>query len=234
MKRSRGVTALAIFLVVLGTLQILGYAASLTLLPGFRSKDLSLLESAQRQSRLSDDRLRAMLSDSNLDPARRQTLEEVARSDSVLNDQMRAMLEFERQRVEYENSEPSMQEARVGLALGFVLLFGAFGVFRLKPWSQAVILGQATLTVLAGLWEAMTLLPQLREVMQTGLTMAQALKMPAWEARMAHLVDFGAAYKFGSLVLGYLVWAGFIFWFFNRESVKRQFGSTPELEFSEK
>ncbi|MBI4598134.1 MAG: hypothetical protein HY737_07040 [Candidatus Omnitrophica bacterium] len=202
MKRSGGVTAWAMVLIVIGALTAAGSLFALAIGP--RALDVYEAQLRQLDSAPTGDQ------PGQLPPEEK---ERALR-------QLRQALESVRQIL----SAPAIRMATAAKsALGSAALIAGIGLLMLQGWARTLAIGQAGASILLGLWE-LFVSPQ-RQIAEQMMAAMNGLVDAATLAQMRQSLQIGQAVGLGVGLLLLLAWNGVIIWFFNRESVKAQFAS---------
>ena len=202
MKRSRGVTAMAILFILWGGLGVAGTVMT----PWLRDMQ-------ERQMTQEMDSFRQTLSKAKGE-------KEAAQNQKI----MRAAEEMFQATKAYSDS-PAM--IFIYSLLSPLLLIGGIGVLRLKAWGRVMVLWTVGASLVEKFWFTIAAAP-LREKAH-GLTfygMSGTLD-PASEKNFLRMVEIAQA---ADPWIGFLIplaWSGFVIWFFNRASVKAQFQHSP-------
>ncbi len=200
MRRSGGVTAVAIVLMLAGILTGGGAVMSLSTGPRVlgaldqRMKQLETLPTGTGQGQITPEQLTKL----------RQRLQEVTQ-------ELRAVME-----------SPAVRISTLLAALmGIAAFMAGLGVLLLKGWARTLAIYQAGLSIPLGLFAAMSS-PQQR-LSQAMLRFYEGLVDPATQQHLQQTMALGQTIGQWVGIIGLLAWNGFLIWFFTRASVKLQF-----------
>ena len=206
-KRSTGVTVIAILLILGGGLESLASALSLALGP-------SLIARQREQMAAALDRLEQEGQGGQASPERVQRVAEI-----------RQFFErFERTVQTSDGAARSLAAKAIGSLsglLGIVALTAGIGILLLKGWARFLVIWQAGLSILCAigtaLWGYAVSLSAVEGLRAIGVAPGMQ------EMSLARGAAIGTV---AMLLLPSLAWNGLLLWFFNRPSVKAQFQRT--------
>lgn len=200
MKRSGGVTAVAIVMMLAGVLTGVGALMSLSAGPRAldaldqRMQQLETLPSGTAQGQMSPERVAQL----------RQRLQEITQ-------ELRAVLESPAVRI----------STFLAALMGIAAFIAGLGVLLLQGWARTLAIFQAGLSIPLGLFAAMYS-PQQR-LSQAMLRFYEGLVDPATQQHLQQTMALGQTIGQWVGIITLLAWNGFLIWFFSRASVKAQF-----------
>lgn len=209
MKRSGGVTAMAVLLIVLGGFGALGMLTSMAVSPR---------RFAQAETQL--DQVQHMLNE-RLDQAVQQgqfTAEQAVSQRQLLRQSVDRLRRFQRALADYARSPQVRLLTWLGLLLNVAAVIAGIGILGLRAWARKTILWQAALSIPLTLWSVSTTARLLRE-----LAPASGTAAPATSLLTGQFIQGTMALGLWTSVVFAVAWNGFLLWWFNRATVAAQF-----------
>jgi len=213
MKRSIGVTALGILLIVSGAIMALSNVAT-----GF-SGEASVRRWAQQADALEAKKAEYL----RQAQTQGQSAEALAQAEAQV-DQAAAVLRRVADATKRLHASPMLAAVCVLSALlGVAALAAGIGVLKLAGWGRSAAIWQAIASVPFGLWSIAVFSPFYRELtaMVSGLTVAAD-----GDAQVQQVMQMGQAAGMWIGIIWLLGWNAFVVWFFNRTSAKAQFSAS--------
>ena len=201
MKRSGGVTAVGIVLIVAGIFSTIGPLISLAIGP--QMVDANIAQMKQGLERLPTGDQAGQISD--------EKKAKIMTNVDQVGQEIRTMMEA-----------PIIKIATLLKAvLGAFALIGGIGILLLQGWARKLIVVQAGSSIVLGLWE-LWLSPQ-RQIAERFVAAMADLVPSAALASLRETMVLGQTVGLGLGLALLLTWNGFIIWFFTRPSTKAQF-----------
>ena len=205
--RSKGVTVLAVVLILAGGFSAVGALASLTI--GGHQLDRVVSVINFQLDRVPIGTGAGQLPKEQLDTIRREIEERFTG--------LRRLMESRRMRAAH----------LAQMALGLGACVGGVGLWRRRAWSSRLITWQAALSIAFGVWWllASPLVAYQREMTEFMFSLLERAAPLTTQMQMRRMIEMSQMAGLWGGVLGVGLWNGFLIWFINRSSVRAEFVS---------